>query len=399
MRLRIPWFAALVVAAWCAIATPAAAQSFGAGGTISTAGAACATATDCVAFSIDGIPSFGFYLDVGTSGTFNFEVSGTSGSSPTDASTGTWTAWTDMVAGASTATADGRKFFSNPGARRFRIRASAINGAATVETPSRGFGTSSSGGGGGAVTNAGTFAVQEDGAALAALQLIDNVVSVEDAPAGSAFSGVGMLAVRQDSHSDLAADGDFIPLTVDADGGLRVTTTGASTVTTTSDDQQAEDDAVAYALTLPTVISLLYCDNGANFERCPTGDGGAGAATANTSRVVEATTTDERYISVGSTEDENEICAAACTFVSVQVSNNHASANAFLKCTNLTAANTTPGTSTIVWDILVPFGLTVVDVPNKAMSTALTCYIVLGEADNDVAEVAANDVRYSIRTR
>jgi hypothetical protein len=73
-----------------------------------------------------------------------------------------------------------------------------------------------------ATTNGGTFVVQENGAALTALQLIDNIVSVEDAVAGSAWSGVGMLAVRQDSHADLAADGDFIPLTIDADGGLRV---------------------------------------------------------------------------------------------------------------------------------------------------------------------------------
>lgn len=73
-----------------------------------------------------------------------------------------------------------------------------------------------------AVTNAGTFAVQESGGALTALQLLDNIVSVEDAVAGSAFSGAAMLAVRQDAHSDLAADGDFIPLTIDADGGLRV---------------------------------------------------------------------------------------------------------------------------------------------------------------------------------
>lgn len=73
-----------------------------------------------------------------------------------------------------------------------------------------------------AVTNAGTFAVQESGAALTALQLIDNLVSVEDAVADTGFSGVGLLAVRQDSQVDLAADGDFIPVTVDADGGLRV---------------------------------------------------------------------------------------------------------------------------------------------------------------------------------
>jgi len=29
----------------------------------------------------------------------------------------------------------------------------------------------------------------------------------------------------------------------------------------------------------------------------------------------------------------------------------------------------------------------------------LTCFIVLGEAANDVAEVASNDVGYNIRTR
>lgn len=74
----------------------------------------------------------------------------------------------------------------------------------------------------GPVTNAGTFAVQVDGSALTALQLLDNIVAVEDAVAGSGFSGVPFLAVRQDSHSDLAADGDFIAPTIDADGGLRV---------------------------------------------------------------------------------------------------------------------------------------------------------------------------------
>jgi hypothetical protein len=73
-----------------------------------------------------------------------------------------------------------------------------------------------------AVTNAGTFATQVDGAALTALQLIDNIVAVEDAVAGSGYSGVPFLAVRQDSHSALAADGDFISPTIDADGGLRV---------------------------------------------------------------------------------------------------------------------------------------------------------------------------------
>lgn len=73
-----------------------------------------------------------------------------------------------------------------------------------------------------AVTNAGTFAVQESGSALTALQLIDNIVAVEDAVAGSGYSGVPLLAVRQDSQTALAADGDFISPTIDSAGGLRV---------------------------------------------------------------------------------------------------------------------------------------------------------------------------------
>lgn len=73
-----------------------------------------------------------------------------------------------------------------------------------------------------AVNNAGTFATQVDGDALTALQLIDNLVQTEDAIAGSGFAGVAVLAVRQDSQTALAADGDFIPPTIDSAGGLRV---------------------------------------------------------------------------------------------------------------------------------------------------------------------------------
>lgn len=69
-------------------------------------------------------------------------------------------------------------------------------------------------------TGAATSANQST--AITALQLLDNIVQTEDSVASNGFSGVGFLAVRQDSHADLAADGDFIPVTVDADGGLRV---------------------------------------------------------------------------------------------------------------------------------------------------------------------------------
>ena len=99
----------------------------------------------------------------------------------------------------------------------------------------------------GAVTNAGTFAVQstlQAGSAaigkLAANTGVDigdvdvtsvipgvgatNLGKAEDAAHSSGDVGVMALAVRQDSQSDLGADGDYVPLTINADGELRVTT-------------------------------------------------------------------------------------------------------------------------------------------------------------------------------
>lgn len=74
-----------------------------------------------------------------------------------------------------------------------------------------------------AVTNAGTFAVQESGAALTALQLLDNVVLAEDAAHASGDSGVMALAVRRDANTTLAdTTGDYAPLQVDASGSLKV---------------------------------------------------------------------------------------------------------------------------------------------------------------------------------
>lgn len=102
----------------------------------------------------------------------------------------------------------------------------------------------------------------------------------------------------------------------------------------------------------------------------------------------------KRYISVGSTEDESQVKATAGTLCRVQASNANATTNAWMKCTNLTAANTTPGSSVVFWDMLVPFGLGNQDSPHIPFSVALTCYIVTGNADSDATEVGANDVHY-----
>jgi hypothetical protein len=80
-----------------------------------------------------------------------------------------------------------------------------------------------------AVTNAGTFAVQESGAALTALQLIDDAVFAEDTAAQAADKGVAILAVRRDADTSLVgADNDYANLQVNATGSLKVAITSGA---------------------------------------------------------------------------------------------------------------------------------------------------------------------------
>ncbi|MEQ1844633.1 MAG: hypothetical protein ABL983_03530 [Nitrospira sp.] len=104
-----------------------------------------------------------------------------------------------------------------------------------------------------------------------------------------------------------------------------------------------------------------------------------------------------RYISVGSTEDEHAVCTAACTVYSIAVTNVNAAVR-YLKCNNATTANTTPGTSVPEIDLAVPgattgAGITLQFPVGMSFDTALTCWLVTGAAESDVAEVAANELK------
>ena len=83
-----------------------------------------------------------------------------------------------------------------------------------------------------AVTNAGTFAVQVDGNALTALQLIDDPVFADDAAFTLTSSKVMMAgATRDDALSTLTAiEGDAVPLRVGSTGALWVGIEGTVTV-------------------------------------------------------------------------------------------------------------------------------------------------------------------------
>lgn len=335
-----------------------------------------------------------------------------------------------------------------------------------------------------AVTNAGTFATQVDGSALTALQLIDNLVLAEDAVHASAAPGLLPLAVRQDSHSDLAADGDYIPFTIDADGGLRVSivagagsggTAGAddfdftagttsftpmggfyqSSVTACTDGDacaagittgravkvalsNADGSLVTYQADLvfgtatyteattsgplvgavrnDTLATLVNTDNevgplqmnasGALYVEAAlsaTDNGVLDNIDADTTLIATGVSASTQHYrtSAGSTEDEFEVKATAGVLTGGIITNTAATV-AYLKCANLTAANTTPGSSTVFFAAAIPGATTGagfnLPIPPGGItfSTALTCWIVTGEADSDTTEVGADDVKINL---
>lgn len=114
------------------------------------------------------------------------------------------------------------------------------------------------------VSNAGTFATQIDGAALTALQLIDNIVLAEDAAHSTGDAGVQALAVRNDSDASLAGTtGDYTPLQVDANGYLKVNIkAGAAAGGTSATDDEAFTIGSGAGTPIMGVVSSDSADSG-----------------------------------------------------------------------------------------------------------------------------------------
>lgn len=154
----------------------------------------------------------------------------------------------------------------------------------------------------------------------------------------------------------------------------------------------AEGDAVRAAASLSGVPMVMVVSEDGSLERGTT-------TTPYITNDVAATTggaDDYSYISVGTTEDEHAVKATAGTLYSVTATNTNAAVR-YLKCEDDTAANTAPGTDTPELRIAIPGATTgagfTADFPKGwAFANALTCWLVTGAADNDVAEVAANEI-------
>lgn len=154
----------------------------------------------------------------------------------------------------------------------------------------------------------------------------------------------------------------------------------------------AEGDAVRAAASLFGVPMVMVVSEDGSLERGTT-------TTPYITNDVAATTggaDDYSYISVGTTEDEHAVKATAGTLYSITATNTNAAVR-YLKCEDDTAANTAPGTDTPELRIAIPGATTgagfTADFPKGwAFANALTCWLVTGAADNDVAEVAANEI-------
>lgn len=189
-----------------------------------------------------------------------------------------------------------------------------------------------------AVTNAGTFATQVDGAALTALQLIDNPVLVDDAAFTPATSSVMMAGFEADE---------------------------------TSADSVDEGDAGAGRMTLDRKIIVTPR---------PSASGGCSAL-----KVLD------------SDESEDEIKASAGTLYNLYCFNS-TNAILYVKLYNDTAANVSVGTTTPVMTIPVPgnndtdgAGVVLNFGPGGlAFSAAITIATTTGLADNDTGAPGAN---------
>jgi len=198
---------------------------------------------------------------------------------------------------------------------------------------------------GGAITvdNAGTFAVQVDGSALTALQVIDNPVLVDDAAFTPATSSVMMAGFEADEASTDSVD---------------------------------EGDAGAARMTLDRKLIVTPQ---------PHTTGGLSI-----------------FRSIDLDETEEEVKASAGSVYAMWVTNT-ATSTRFIKFYNATAANVTVGTTTPVITIGIP-GNTSDDISGNfgpggigvSFDTAISVAATTGVADNDTGAPGANEVIVNI---
>lgn len=289
-----------------------------------------------------------------------------------------------------------------------------------------------------AVTNAGTFAVQVDGAALTALQLIDNLVLAEDAAHVTADPGIQMLAVRKATPANVSdTDGDYEPLQISAgrlwastviDTALPAGTNAIGKLAANSGVDIGDVDVLSIAagdnnIGNVDIVTVPADPFGVNADAASatgsisaklrfiaaTGIPITGTVTVGSHAVTNAGTFATQSVlrpetsggltifrSIDIDETEEEVKATAGQVYAIHCMN-LTNALLYLKFYNLTAANTTVGTSTPVLTFPVPgnndsdgAGFVFVIPQGIAFGTAISVAATTGIADADTGAPAAN---------
>jgi hypothetical protein len=274
-----------------------------------------------------------------------------------------------------------------------------------------------------AVTNAGTFAVQESGAALTALQLLDDVVFAEDAASTTGDKGVQVLTKRTDTAAaSSGTDGDYQPLITDSSGRLHVNvgntvTVGSHAVTNAGtfavqvdgsaltalqkiDDPVLVDDAAFTPATSSVMMAGFEADE-ASTDSVDEGDAGAARMTLDRKVIVNPQPHTAGGLSIFRSldldETEEEVKSTAGQVYTVWFTNT-ATSTRWLKFYTATAANVTVGTTTPVLTLGLP-GNSSDDISGVfsgtmgfTFDTAITVAATTGVADNDTGAPGANEV-------
>ncbi|MDH4235605.1 MAG: hypothetical protein OEW25_01455 [Nitrospira sp.] len=282
------------------------------------------------------------------------------------------------------------------------------------------------------VDNGGTFAVQVDGSALTALQLIDDTVATLGTTTYTEAATKGQIigAVRRDADTTLVDTTNEVgPLQMDANGRLKVEAFSGETlpVSLASVPSHAVTNAGTFAVQVDgnALTALQLIDNPvvvddaaftpattsvmmAGFEADETatdsvdeGDAGAARMTLDRKQIVNPQPHTAGGLSIFRSldldETEEDVKTSAGQVYGVWVTN-LATSTRFVKFYNATAANVTVGTTTPVITLPIP-GNSSDDVTGLFSSTmgitfdtAICAAATTGIADNDTGAPAANDV-------
>lgn len=240
-----------------------------------------------------------------------------------------------------------------------------------------------------AVTNAGTFATQVDGAALTALQLIDNPVFVDDAAFTATSSSVMMIGGQYQSSPNALDDGDAGSILLDS----------SHRVVLAPGSAEKTDDAAFTPGTTGVVCIGMQADETAT-DSVDEGDAGCPRITLDRKQIVTnyAHTTGGCSIfrSLDIDETEEDVKTAAGQVYAIYAFNT-TNAILWLKFYNATAANVSVGSTTPVMTFGVPGNNDtdgagfVLQVPTGiAFDTAICVAATTGVADADTGAPGAN---------